>query len=504
MGDENNFDLSGLSSDFDLSGLEGMNLGSFDLGGIDLSGLSSDFDLSGLDSTIQNIDWGSLYADIDTSNLAERGDNIVDQYLGNNPAALEPPSKYSLLPDRSTGVFNQIKTGQDQVGAADELGGGIKVTSPAIRDYTGAIDTRPEAMLPKSELYALSTAPSEPGLKYKGDITPGLDKMNGAQGLTTYNPEQKFQYDDTLSSMVKAHPGEFSTLEKYVSDLTDKGDQTIRNTGGNIGAAGFTPSGSSYAIGDPRSFINNPNVTGEPGVVSANQTAVRSPNAFTPGGFGKSPGVNVASGSTPITPGKTPLQDLITRITGGGGGGSGGGIGGGSGGGGSGSKSGLDSILPLLLMMLAMNQSKGGGGAGATIPKLDASTTQLPYGNTQQAAGYRPGQGGITYFSPTQYTPKMAGGGGIGDLQGSRLLDGPGDGVSDSIPATIGGFAGGGQPARLARGEYVMDARTVAALGNGSTDAGAERLDAMRKKILSSDRKAGIGADSKAYRHLMA
>jgi hypothetical protein len=94
----------------------------------------------------------------------------------------------------------------------------------------------------------------------------------------------------------------------------------------------------------------------------------------------------------------------------------------------------------------------------------------------------------------------MAAGGGI-----ARLLDGPGDGVSDSIPAVIDeGMAGGGQPAKVARGEYIIDARTVAALGNGSTDAGAERLDKMRKDILRDDRKAGVGKDSKAYRHLLA
>jgi hypothetical protein len=124
-----------------------------------------------------------------------------------------------------------------------------------------------------------------------------------------------------------------------------------------------------------------------------------------------------------------------------------------------------------------------------------------PYTQIQQAEGYRPGQGGITYFNPMRYAPKMAAGGGI-----ARLLKGPGDGVSDSIPAMIGGegMAGGGQPAKLARGEYVIDARTVAALGNGSTDAGAERLDKMRKDILRDDRKAGVGKDSKAYRHLLA
>lgn len=170
-----------------------------------------------------------------------------------------------------------------------------------------------------------------------------------------------------------------------------------------------------------------------------------------------------------------------------------------------GQKSGLESLLPLLLMLLAAQRGGGGGGgsSNAVIPALTATQRQTPYTMLQQAPGYRPGQGGISYFNPVQYAPRMAAGG-IADLERGRLLDGPGDGVSDSIPAMIGGMAEGGQPARLARGEYVIDARTVAALGNGSTDAGAERLDEMRRKILADDRKAGVGKDSKAYRHLKA
>jgi hypothetical protein len=168
-------------------------------------------------------------------------------------------------------------------------------------------------------------------------------------------------------------------------------------------------------------------------------------------------------------------------------------------------KSGLSDLLPLLLALLAMNKGGGGGGPNTVIPGLTATQRQTPYTQQQRAPGARPGQGGTTYFEPTQYTPKMAAGGGIGSLNRGRLLRGPGDGVSDSIPAMIGnGMAKGGQPAKLARGEYVIDARTVAALGNGSTDAGAERLDKMRKNILRDDRKAGVGKDSKAYRHLMA
>ena len=66
-----------------------------------------------------------------------------------------------------------------------------------------------------------------------------------------------------------------------------------------------------------------------------------------------------------------------------------------------------------------------------------------------------------------------------------RLLKGPGDGMSDNIPATIGGK----QPARLADGEFVVPADVVSHLGNGSTDAGAKHLYDMMDKV----RKARTG-----------
>jgi len=64
-------------------------------------------------------------------------------------------------------------------------------------------------------------------------------------------------------------------------------------------------------------------------------------------------------------------------------------------------------------------------------------------------------------------------------------LDGPGDGMSDSIPATIANK----QPARLADGEFVVPADVVSHLGNGSTKAGAQRLYSMMDKV----RKARTG-----------
>lgn len=76
-----------------------------------------------------------------------------------------------------------------------------------------------------------------------------------------------------------------------------------------------------------------------------------------------------------------------------------------------------------------------------------------------------------------------AGGGGISSLgkysDGGRMLKGPGDGMSDSIPATISGK----QPARLADGEFVVPADVVSHLGNGSTDAGARQLYKMMDKV---------------------
>jgi hypothetical protein len=68
----------------------------------------------------------------------------------------------------------------------------------------------------------------------------------------------------------------------------------------------------------------------------------------------------------------------------------------------------------------------------------------------------------------------------LGDYSdGGRLLKGPGDGVSDSIPATIANK----RPARLADGEFVVPARIVSELGNGSTEAGARKLYAMMDRV---------------------
>ena len=104
------------------------------------------------------------------------------------------------------------------------------------------------------------------------------------------------------------------------------------------------------------------------------------------------------------------------------------------------------------------------------LPELKAAAA--PLGSVEAAA-----QGGI-----------MSSIGGYSD--GGRMLKGPGDGMSDSIPGVIGGK----QPARLADGEFVVPADVVSHLGNGSTDAGARKLYKMMDKI----RKARTGKKKQA------
>jgi len=83
-------------------------------------------------------------------------------------------------------------------------------------------------------------------------------------------------------------------------------------------------------------------------------------------------------------------------------------------------------------------------------------------------AGARYAEGGIANIDQDYAKGGIAG-----------LLKGRGDGMSDSIPATIANK----QPARLADGEFVVPADVVSHLGNGSTDAGAKHLYKMMDKV---------------------
>lgn len=126
--------------------------------------------------------------------------------------------------------------------------------------------------------------------------------------------------------------------------------------------------------------------------------------------------------------------------------------------------------------------------AGQPRFSFDPSTGVRTRLDTPEDEGAAPGVAG----APVEYNPS---GGNTAYAAGGRLLTGPGDGVSDSIPATIDRKT----PARLATGEFVFDARTVSEIGNGDTRAGAKKLyavmNAIQKKRASAPRGKPSGAD---------
>lgn len=130
-------------------------------------------------------------------------------------------------------------------------------------------------------------------------------------------------------------------------------------------------------------------------------------------------------------------------------------------------------------------------GKKAKVPVVEMPKTNLGDIDNYMDIPIEAAKGGI-----------MHGLGGYSD--GGRLLKGPGDGVSDSIPAVIGKR----QPARLADGEFVIPARIVSELGNGSTEAGARKLYAMMERVQATRKKSigkkKVAVNSKADKHLPA
>jgi hypothetical protein len=119
------------------------------------------------------------------------------------------------------------------------------------------------------------------------------------------------------------------------------------------------------------------------------------------------------------------------------------------------------------------------------------------YGVTADQAAAATGQNASVF--------RFAEGGGISALPGAaasqrgRFLRGAGDGVSDSIPARINGQ----QEAALADGEFVIPARIVSELGNGSSEAGSRKLYAMLDRIEKTRHKnTSTAKNTRADKHL--
>lgn len=144
-------------------------------------------------------------------------------------------------------------------------------------------------------------------------------------------------------------------------------------------------------------------------------------------------------------------------------------------------------------------ETTGGTTGGTTGITTNNTTPQYATDSDRQVAVGGGASGGLA-----ELIVQAAHGGkmqsyNMGGYSGGRYLRGPGDGVSDSIPAK---FEQSGQPARLADGEFVIDARTVSEIGNGSSEAGARKLYAMMDRVHKARKTAKRGKPSGADKFL--
>ena len=118
-------------------------------------------------------------------------------------------------------------------------------------------------------------------------------------------------------------------------------------------------------------------------------------------------------------------------------------------------------------------QSFFGNNQLPTVPGVSPAQAATAASPTPAAAPSGSPSMNIQPLQPQQPRAVMATGGSFDSTQGHDYVADPGhgDGTSDDIDAKLSG------------GEYVMDAGTVAMLGNGSNEAGARALDKLRERV---------------------
>ena len=141
------------------------------------------------------------------------------------------------------------------------------------------------------------------------------------------------------------------------------------------------------------------------------------------------------------------------------------------------------------LGMFGNANNRAFGKQAAPVPIVDKYTPYRPQTIDYTSPDGTKGSMEYTDLNNRVYNPDtqqmeipLAVGGLTSLARGGNYLDGPGDGLSDSIRATIGNR----QPARLADGEFVISADVVSDIGGGSSKAGAKKLHAMMDRVRQS------------------
>jgi hypothetical protein len=143
----------------------------------------------------------------------------------------------------------------------------------------------------------------------------------------------------------------------------------------------------------------------------------------------------------------------------------------------------------------AVINNSSGNAASSAMEDANSVAGQAYETSWKNGLQYDPATGTYTNANSSSFKPPVVNGaaGGLASLghysDGGQMLKGPGDGMSDSIPARIGS-----QPAALANDEFVIPADVVSHIGNGSSDAGSRKLYAMMDRV----RKARTGSAGQA------
>lgn len=360
-----------------------------------------------------------------------------------------------------------------------------------------------------------------------GDYTPGSGyDFKADYGLAPTQQNLGLQVDltqvptnlayDTAAGLGSGLGLQYSTAPNLSSMGGGQG-LTIDVPGGVVSQVGFIPADASPNLGDPNSFINNPDILGTPvaPVETVGSTVLPKVDAASillgtgmpnfAGTYGQTgsattTATDTAQGALPKELAPTLLQTApVTEAS-------------------DMSTMNLPQLFPSLAgvdprLMQVLSGRVGtpsyynyGQPVTAVSPLMASSISGMPSpGIPLRASGnaYSPLSSGVASGSPSSLVQSglsLLGGGGGGGLSGyahggdveghnpqfitgktGYYVRGEGDGQSDSIPAM------------LADGEYVFDADTVAALGNGSNEAGARILDKMRENLRKHKRSAKAG-----------